>query len=96
MEISKQTKDLVISNINNLHSMQKKQTGKTQIPLRITFAEKTTKKVLKLIPSKTQTKREPQKKERHLNAILIVSDNHQYRVITDIKRTFTKVFPIEK
>ena len=62
IEISKQTNDLEISNKNNIQSMQKKQTRKTQIPLGITFAEKKTKKAWKLIPSKTQTEREPQTK----------------------------------
>ena len=83
-----------MSNKNNIQSLQQKQPGNTQILLGITKKnEKGFKAYTVQNPNRAGTSK---KRERHLNTILIVGGNQQYPVITDIKRAFTKVFPIEK
>ena len=95
IEISKQTTDLLTSNKQNFQSIKQKQTENTQIPSGSTFAEKT-KNTSKHIPTTIQTLREPSKKKRDVNTILIDSGNRKYRDSIEIKRTFCKVFPMKK
>ena len=91
IEISKQTTDLLKSIKQNFQSIKQKQTENTQIPSGSAFVEKT-KNTSKHIPTTTQTLREPSKKQRDVNTILIVSGNQNIDIVLKLKELFVKSF----
>ena len=93
VEISKQITDLLtptkmISNASNKNKMTVLKYSQNL------HLQK--KNVAKHIPSTTQRERKPLKKKRDLNIIVIVSGSQKYRKSIEIKRAFSKVFPIQK